>query len=226
MEDVRVVVLHKDEGVGLGFSVAGGCDQENAVVTIHRVFSRGVAAQEGTIHLGDRLLSINGRSLKGASHDEALYAVRQARVPRQAVVVVQKSGPGGGGGAAAVGRHADPRGDGASGSARGVAPVVSVAGETVTMELVKTGAGLGFSLEGGRGSIHGDRELTVRRVFAAGGASGVHAGDVLLSIGDRDVRGLSRFDAWNLIKALPEGATAVTLRRAGEGGDDDGGGGA
>ncbi|XP_078448621.1 uncharacterized protein LOC144717164 isoform X1 [Lampetra planeri] len=251
LEDVRVVVLHKDEGVGLGFSVAGGRDQENAVVTIHRVFSRGVAAQEGTIHLGDRLLSINGRSLKGASHDEALYAVRQARVPRQAVVVVQKSG--GGGGAVAVGRHADPRGDGAAGSARSaaaaltvVAPVVSVAGEanagdagddgkekgqdggdgeTVTMELVKTGAGLGFSLEGGRGSIHGDRELTVRRVFAAGDGSGVHAGDVLLSVGDHDVRGLSRFDAWNLIKALPEGATAVTLRRAGEGGDDDGSGG-
>lgn len=34
---------------------------------------------------------------------------------------------------------------------------------TVTLE--KTSAGLGFSLEGGKGSLHGDKPLTVNRIF-------------------------------------------------------------
>ena len=34
---------------------------------------------------------------------------------------------------------------------------------TLTME--KNAGGVGFSLEGGKGSIHGDRPLTVSRVF-------------------------------------------------------------
>lgn len=37
--------------------------------------------------------------------------------------------------------------------------------ETLTLTLEKTPAGLGFSLEGGRGSLQGDRPLTVNRVF-------------------------------------------------------------
>ena len=34
---------------------------------------------------------------------------------------------------------------------------------TVTLE--KTSAGLGFSLEGGKGSLLGDKPLTVNRIF-------------------------------------------------------------
>lgn len=33
------------------------------------------------------------------------------------------------------------------------------------MTLEKTSAGLGFSLEGGKGSLHGDKPLTVNRIF-------------------------------------------------------------
>lgn len=38
-------------------------------------------------------------------------------------------------------------------------------GEVVTVELEKNAGGVGFSLEGGKGSINGDRPLTVNRVF-------------------------------------------------------------
>lgn len=34
-----------------------------------------------------------------------------------------------------------------------------------TVSLSKDGAGLGFSLEGGKGSINGDRPLTVKKIF-------------------------------------------------------------
>lgn len=34
-----------------------------------------------------------------------------------------------------------------------------------TVTLDKTSAGLGFSLEGGKGSLHGDKPLTINRIF-------------------------------------------------------------
>ncbi|XP_054997178.1 pro-interleukin-16 isoform X2 [Sorex araneus] len=93
LECVRVTVLHKAAGAGLGFSLAGGAELENKLVTVHRVFPDGLAAQEGTIEKGSEVLSINGKSLKGATHQEALAVLRQARGPQQAVVVTRKLEP-------------------------------------------------------------------------------------------------------------------------------------
>lgn len=36
LEDIHVVVLHKDEGTGLGFSIAGGSDLENKAPTVSK----------------------------------------------------------------------------------------------------------------------------------------------------------------------------------------------
>lgn len=36
LEDIHVVVLHKDEGTGLGFSIAGGSDLENKAPTVRK----------------------------------------------------------------------------------------------------------------------------------------------------------------------------------------------
>lgn len=38
-------------------------------------------------------------------------------------------------------------------------------GKLITATLTKDGAGLGFSLEGGKGSIQGDKPLTVKKIF-------------------------------------------------------------
>lgn len=34
LEDIHVVILHKDQGIGLGFSIAGGSDLENKAPTV------------------------------------------------------------------------------------------------------------------------------------------------------------------------------------------------
>lgn len=57
---------------------------------VHRVFPNGLASQEGTIQKGNEVLSINGKSLKGATHSDALAILRQARDPKQAVIVTRK----------------------------------------------------------------------------------------------------------------------------------------
>lgn len=117
------------------------------------------------------------------------------------------------------------------------------------MTLEKTAAGLGFSLEGGRGSLHGDKPLTINRLFkgtlclclcfspAVGrrwlslslgnmifslvpGAASEHSetvqpGDELLHVAGSAMQGLTRFEAWNVIKALPDGPVAVVIRKTG-----------
>ncbi|KAG7221344.1 hypothetical protein INR49_017310 [Caranx melampygus] len=73
-DDTHLVVLSKEEGSGLGFSVAGGVDLEQKSITVHRVFTKGAASLEGTIQRGDSILSINGISLEGKTHGEAVLA--------------------------------------------------------------------------------------------------------------------------------------------------------
>ncbi|XP_053514940.1 pro-interleukin-16 [Artibeus jamaicensis] len=210
LDSIHVTVLHKEEGAGLGFSLAGGSDLENKVITVHRVFPNGLASQEGTIQKGNEVLSINGKSLKGATHNDALAILRHARDPRQAVIVTRKpmleAGPD-------LNSSLDSAAS-APGASDTSAESTEATVHTVTLE--KTSAGLGFSLEGGKGSLHGDKPLTINRIFT-GAASGqtetVQPGDEVLQLAGTTVQGLTRFEAWSVIKALPDGPVTVLIRR-------------
>lgn len=57
---------------------------------VHKVLSSGVAAQEGSIQEGDTVLSINGTSLCGCAHWEALRVLRRARIRNPGVVVLRR----------------------------------------------------------------------------------------------------------------------------------------
>uniref|UniRef100_A0A673JN14 Pro-interleukin-16 n=2 Tax=Sinocyclocheilus rhinocerous TaxID=307959 RepID=A0A673JN14_9TELE len=208
LEDIHVVILHKEEGAGLGFSIAGGIDLENKATTVHRVFPSGLAAQEGTIERGDEVLSINGQTLKNVTHSDATAILRQARTMKQAVIVVSKNkDPEGKGGANA---NESSCSSGAESSITG-----DDGGEAVTIELEKNAGGVGFSLEGGKGSINGDRPLTVNRIFTGSDAEqkGLKSGDEVLQIQDSSLQGLTRFEAWTLIKGLNDGPFTLVIKR-------------
>ncbi|XP_057576879.1 pro-interleukin-16 isoform X2 [Hippopotamus amphibius kiboko] len=210
LDSIHVTVLHKEEGAGLGFSLAGGADLENKVITVHRVFPNGLASQEGTIQKGNEVLSINGKSLKGATHNDALAILRQARDPRQAVVVTRKPTP------EATPDLNSSTESAASASVASDVSIESTEATVCTVTLEKTSAGLGFSLEGGKGSLHGDKPLTVNRIFkgaASEQSETVQPGDEILHLAGTAVQGLTRFEAWNIIKALPDGPVTVVIRR-------------
>ncbi|XP_008585261.1 PREDICTED: pro-interleukin-16, partial [Galeopterus variegatus] len=211
LDSIHVTILHKEEGAGLGFSLAGGADLENKVITVHRVFPNGLASQEGTIQKGNEVLSINGKSLKGTTHNDALAILRQARDPRQAVIVTRKPA------LEAVSDLNSSTDSAASASAASDISVESTAEATVcTVTLEKTSAGLGFSLEGGRGSLHGDKPLTINRIFrgaASEQSETVQPGDEILHMAGTAVQGLTRFEAWNIIKSLPDGPVPIVIRR-------------
>ncbi|KAM6388063.1 pro-interleukin-16 isoform 2-T2 [Pluvialis apricaria] len=208
-DDIHVTILHKEEDTGLGFSLAGGIDLENKVVTVHKVFPNGLASQEGTIQKGDEVLSINGKSLKGATHNDASAIMRQARQPRQAVVVTRKAKDGE--------KNLNVSINSSTSSVASDASQESATEDTVcTVTLEKTPAGLGFSLEGGKGSIHGDKPIIINRIFkgtALEQSSPVQPGDELLQVHTTAMQGLTRFEAWNIIKALPDGPITAIIKR-------------
>ncbi|XP_048707623.2 PDZ domain-containing protein 2 isoform X3 [Caretta caretta] len=217
-EEAYFVVLNKEEGAGLGFSVAGGIDLEQKSIIVHRVFSKGVASQEGTIHCGDLILSINGMSLAGSVHGDVLNAVHQARLHKYAVIVIEKKKDREKISSrleiSATGRkHFVPGKDVTM--EIGTGPIVDMSG-VVSVELWKTSAGLGFSLDGGKASISGDRPLLVKRIFKGGAAEQagkIEAGDEIVAISGKSLLGLMHYDAWNIIKSVPEGPVQLLIRK-------------
>ncbi|XP_069602096.1 PDZ domain-containing protein 2 isoform X1 [Ranitomeya imitator] len=215
-EDVYFVVLSKEEGAGLGFSIAGGIDLEQKAVTVHRVFSKATTSRDPIVERGDRILSINGCSLQGAAHGDALSALHRAKLNREAVIVIRKESD--------RERPCRPDTSGTGGrhptSGRDVSMAADAAGvdlqDAVCVELHKTSAGLGFSLDGGKASIYGDRPLFIKRIFKGGAAEQtgkIEAGDEIIAIGGKALIGLMHYDAWNIIKAVPEGPVQLLIRK-------------
>ncbi|XP_051576500.1 uncharacterized protein LOC127453830 isoform X2 [Myxocyprinus asiaticus] len=194
-EDVQVVVLHKEVGSGLGFTLAGGVDQ-NKPVTVHRVIPGGVVAQEGSICEGDQVLSINGTALKNSAHLEALRTLRKARGQGMAVVVLKR-------GDLSETQHSRKEARHRPGNT----------GKRVHVTLNKSSSDLGFSLEGGVDSRMGDKPLAVKKIFQGGPVSEVFPGDELLEIQGQSLLGMRRLEAWNLIKKLPPGPVEILLNR-------------
>ncbi|KAM9353474.1 uncharacterized protein ABDE67_005849 [Symphorus nematophorus] len=200
-DDVQVVVLHKEVGAGLGFSLAGGMDQ-NKPVTVHKVFHSGVAAQEGSIREGDQVLSINGTSLCGYVHWEALRVLRRAKTRDLGVVVLRRGGV-----SSACSGGAQKNNPGPTQTQ------FTETGQRVCVRLEKNSRDLGFSLEGGVGSSQENKPLTVQKIFQGGPVDKVCPGDEVLEIGGVSMVGMRRLEAWTLIRRLPAGPVDVVLRR-------------
>ncbi|XP_041884501.1 PDZ domain-containing protein 2 isoform X4 [Corvus kubaryi] len=219
-EDTYFVVLHKEEGAGLGFSVAGGIDLEQKSVTVHRVFSKGVASQEGTIHRGDLVLSINGKSLASSVHGDVLNTLHHARLYKYAVVVIHKEKDKTNNSSrleiSATGRKCVGSGKDVSMEIGAVADPNLDMSDVICVELLKTSAGLGFSLDGGKASIAGDKPLLVKRIFKGGAAEqsgNIETGDEILAVSGKSLLGLMHYDAWNIIKSVPEGPVQLLIRK-------------
>lgn len=86
VHDVIVVLLHKEKPNGsVGITLAGGTDCEVKEITVHRVLAHSVAERDGRVQRGDRILSINGRSTRGLTHQDSMMVLKQ---PRSEVVLV------------------------------------------------------------------------------------------------------------------------------------------
>lgn len=73
----RIVTLPKTEE-GLGFNIMGGSEQSSPIY-ISRIISGGLADRLGQLKRGDQLLSVNGISVEGESHEKAVELLKAAQ---------------------------------------------------------------------------------------------------------------------------------------------------
>ncbi|XP_078266436.1 disks large homolog 1-like isoform X12 [Rhinoraja longicauda] len=83
----RKVVLHRGS-TGLGFNIVGGEDGEGIFISF--ILAGGPADLSGELRKGDRIISVNGIDLRGATHEQAAAALKNAG---QAVTIVAQYRP-------------------------------------------------------------------------------------------------------------------------------------
>ena len=66
---------------GLGFSIVGGYGSPHGDLPIYvkTVFSKGAAADDGRLKRGDQIISVNGESLEGVTHEQAVGILKRAK---------------------------------------------------------------------------------------------------------------------------------------------------
>ncbi|XP_036014875.1 FERM and PDZ domain-containing protein 2 isoform X3 [Mus musculus] len=198
--EIYFVELVKEDGT-LGFSVTGGINTSvpHGGIYVKSIIPGGPAAKEGQILQGDRLLQVDGVSLCGLTHKQAVQCLKgPGQVAR---LVLERRGPR----AAPQCPSADDRmGDVHMAvslvTARPGRPASSVSvtdGPKFEVKLKKNSRGLGFSfVQMERGNcIHTKSDLVrIKRLFPGQPAEehgAIAAGDIILAVNGKPIEGLA-----------------------------------
>ncbi|KAM9573665.1 protein scribble homolog isoform 4-T4 [Guaruba guarouba] len=225
---------------GLGFSIAGGKGSTpyrsgDTGIFISRIAEGGAAHRDGILHVGDRVISINGVDMTEARHDQAV-ALLTASSPTIALLVerqgVEQLSDGDVPGAARARMHSPPPppgpGPGPGDSPHEDAPVPLRNHLSKGMEdqypieeihLVKAGGPLGLSIVGGSDhsshpfGIH-EPGVFISKVIPRGLASrsGLRVGDRILEVNSIDLRHATHQEAVNALLSNTQELTMLVRR--------------
>nr|XP_029721133.1 uncharacterized protein LOC115262670 [Aedes albopictus] len=266
-----VIVLQRETPESsIGITLAGGSDYEAKEITIHKILNNSPAEKDGRLRRGDRILSINGLSMRGLTHRESLSVLKTPRpevvmvITRSKSLVIDNSTlsktkrPSLGSLSSLAEKNEIPDYERkikiqhkASRSLDLDLDIVSNEAESVfdgtasedgllsadeskcssitpasdgiaspiegsrVIEILKDGAGLGFSIEGGFDSPTGNKPLMIKKIFMGGAAekSGLlKAGEEIVAINDISIERMTRIQVWNMMKKLPNGNVRIMLK--------------
>ncbi|XP_055527213.1 uncharacterized protein LOC129719830 [Wyeomyia smithii] len=266
-----VIVLQRETPESsIGITLAGGSDYEAKEITIHKILNNSPAEKDGRLRRGDRILSINGLSMRGLTHRESLSVLKTPRpevvmvITRSKSLIVDNSllakikRPSLGSLSSLAEKNEIPdyerkikiqhkasrsldldldivsneaesvfdgtaSEDGLLSADESKCSSITPASDEIVapipdgrlVEMMKDGAGLGFSIEGGFDSPAGNKPLLIKKIFMGGAAekSGLlKAGEEIVAINDIVIERMTRIQVWNMMKKLPNGVVKITLK--------------
>ncbi|XP_025069332.1 FERM and PDZ domain-containing protein 2 isoform X1 [Alligator sinensis] len=218
---IYTVELVKDDGT-LGISVTGGINTSvrHGGIYVKSLIPKGPADKDGQIKIGDRLLEVDGISLCGITHKQAVEYLKKAG---QVAKLVLERG------------HHDlaERCPAANDRKEGKCPVTFLAASssddpkgypfatddnTFEVKLIKNSGGLGFSfLQMKRDACKhlGGNIVRIKRLFPGQPAEEngeIEAGDVILAVNGKPIQGLSYQDVLHLLRGAPPEVTLLLCR--------------
>ncbi|XP_075271498.1 protein scribble homolog isoform X30 [Opisthocomus hoazin] len=221
---------------GLGFSIAGGKGSTpyragDTGIFISRIAEGGAAHRDGILHVGDRVISINGVDMTEARHDQAV-ALLTASSPT-IVLLVEREGAeqpseGDSPGVPRVRMHSPPPPPSHGESPPEETPSLQRSHQSKGLEdqypieeihLVKAGGPLGLSIVGGSDhsshpfGIH-EPGVFISKVIPRGLASrsGLRVGDRILEVNSIDLRHATHQEAVNALLSNTQELTMLVRR--------------
>ncbi|CAG9540331.1 unnamed protein product [Cercopithifilaria johnstoni] len=206
--DIFKVILKRSannpEGsVGVILSSAASGDQ---YISVQRVISGSIADRSDLIEKGDRVFFVQGHSTKQMSATDARTLIKQRT---EHVVFI-------------LGRLKIKSNDMPTEPTKFVSTAIAdpdlfnYSTDSEEVILTKGNLGVGLALDGGRGSVFGDRPIIIKRVFEGGSAarSGrIKAGDQVITIDGIDIKGMSYLEATKTLRSRPEGPLKLVILR-------------
>ncbi|XP_035785963.1 AF4/FMR2 family member lilli-like isoform X2 [Anopheles albimanus] len=91
---IRQARFSKGNGAkALGFSIVGGKDSPKGSMGIYvkTIYPNGQAAEKGTLHAGDEILSVNGKAFQGLSHQEAINVFKGIKTGEVTILIGRRN---------------------------------------------------------------------------------------------------------------------------------------
>ncbi|XP_062430305.1 tyrosine-protein phosphatase non-receptor type 13 isoform X2 [Rhea pennata] len=224
--DIFEVELAKKDN-GLGISVTGGVNTSirHGGIYVKAIIPKGAAEADGRIEKGDRVLSVNGISLEGATHKQAVETLRntgqvvhlllekgQLSVAKvHAPVTPQCTPPN------QVG-HCEPQEKPATKSTNAKDYSFVTAENTFEVKLLKNSSGLGFSFcreDNLTPEQLGSTIVRVKKLFPgqpAAESGQIEIGDVILQVNGASLKGLSQQEVISTLRGTSPEVSLLLCR--------------
>ncbi|XP_056132002.1 inaD-like protein [Lampris incognitus] len=193
---VRTVEITRGPSDALGVSIAGGRGSPlgDVPIFIAMIQANGVAAKTHQLKVGDRIVSINSRSVDGLTHTEVVNILKNSYGAISLQVVADTN-------ISAIAAQVESLSTSSSPPADSHTEPEAPRPRSICLE--KGSEGLGFSIVGGFGSPHGDLPIYVKTVFSKGAAAvdgRLKRGDQILAVNGESLEGATHDQAVAILK--------------------------